>query len=174
VITGERKEVGRGVVVTGSAFGTDALYDLLTRVRVEFRPTSFTHDPAVLARLRSLVAINSAIEVDLAGNVNAETRRDHYVGARGGHRDFSRAASTTGRLSVVALRSRSGAYSTIVPRVETVTTEAAAVDVVVTEHGIAHLRGCAPAERARRLIAVAAPEFREELERAGDPLEVHA
>lgn len=174
VITGERKELGRGTVVTGSAFGTDLLYDEVGALPIEFRPASYTHDPQVLARLASLVAINSAIEVDLAGNVNAETRRGHYIGARGGHGDFSRAASATGRLSVIALRSHSGPHSTIVPRVETLTTAGTAVDVVVTEHGTADIRDCSPAERARRLAAIAAPAFREELERAARAVEVLA
>ena len=178
VITGERKELDRGQVVTGSAFGTDALYDGMAGLPIEFRPASSTHDPHVLARLRSLVSINSAIEVDLAGNVNAETRRGHYLGARGGHRDFSRAASATGRLSIVALRStsrsHSGVHSTIVPRVETLTTSGGSVDVVVTEHGAADIRACSTAERARRLVRIAAPEFREELERAAHAVEVAA
>lgn len=166
VITGERKEVGRGTVVTGSAFGTDFLYDAVAQLPIEFRPASHTHDPRVLERLTSLVSINSAIEVDLAGNVNAETRRGHYLGARGGHADFSRAASTCGRLSIVALRSLSGSHSTIVPRVETLTTPGEWVDVVVTEHGSADLRDGDPAERARRLTAIADPRAREGLERA--------
>ena len=172
VITGERKELGRGKVVTGSAFGSDLLYGSVTELPIEFRPTSYTHDAHVLARLRSLVSINSAIEVDLAGNVNAETRRGHYIGARGGHGDFSRAASATGRLSIIALRSLSGSHSTIVPAVETLTTAGTAVDVVVTEHGSADIRDCSPAERARRLVAIAAPEFREELDRAAHAVEV--
>ena len=178
VITGERKELGRGLTVTGSAFGTELLYDELAGLPIEFRPASYTHDPHVLARLSSLVSINSAIEVDLAGNVNAETRRGHYIGARGGHGDFSRAASATGRLSIIALRSQSrshsGVHSTIVPRVETLTTAGTAVDVVVTEHGIADIRDCDRAERARRLATIAAPAFREELERAAHAVEVAA
>ena len=174
VITGERKELGRGRVVTGSAFGTELLYDELAGLPIEFRPASYTHDPHVLSRLASLVSINSGIEVDLAGNVNAETRRGHYIGARGGHGDFSRAASATGRLSIIALRSLSGSHSTIVPRVETLTTAGTAVDVVVTEHGVADIRDCGPAERARRLAVIAAPAFREELDRAAHAAEVLA
>ena len=174
VITGERKELGRGRVVTGSSFGSELLSARIAELPIEFRATSFTHDPHVLARLASLVSINSAIEVDLAGNVNAETRRGHYVGARGGHRDFSRAASATGRLSIIALRSRSGTHSAIVPKVETLTTAGSAVDVVVTEHGIADIRSCSPAERAARLIAIAAPDAREGLDRAARSAEAAA
>jgi acyl-CoA hydrolase len=166
VITGARKEIDAGVIVTGAALGSTALYSSLDRLPVEFRPASYTHAPATLSRLRSLVAINSAIEVDLTGQVNAEVRRGTYIGAVGGQSDFSRAASLTGRRSIIALRSRSGSHSTIAATTRTVTTSRTNVDVVVTEYGIAELRGCGFAERARRLIAIAAPEFREDLERA--------
>jgi acyl-CoA hydrolase len=166
VITGERKEIDTGIVVTGAAIGSSALYDSLGRLPIQFRPASYTHSPATLSQLRSLVAINSAIEVDLTGQVNAEVRRGTYIGAVGGQSDFSRAASLTGRRSIIALRSRSGSHSTIASSVKTVTTSRTDVDVVVTEYGIAELTGVGFAERARRLIAIAAPEFREELERA--------
>jgi acyl-CoA hydrolase len=163
VLTGARKEIDTGVVVTGSALGTAALYDRLPALPVAFRPASYTHAPAVLAQLRSLVAINSAVEVDLAGQVGAETRRGSYVGGVGGQVDFSRAAALTGARSIITLRSRSGTRSTIVPRLPdgVVTTGRADVDFVVTEYGAASLRGCDLTGRADRLIAVAAPEQRD-------------
>lgn len=98
--------------------------------------------------------------------MNAEVRRGTYIGAVGGQSDFSRAASLSGHRSIIALRSRSGSHSTIAHTVKTVTTSRTDVDVIVTEYGIAELTGLGFAERARRLIAIAAPEFREELERA--------
>ncbi len=166
-VTGARKEIDRGLVVTGAALGSSAMYDKLARFPVEFRPASYTHDPAVLARLRSLVAVNSAIEVDLLGQVGAELAGGVHVGAVGGQADFSRAASLTGARSIIALRSASRAGSTIVPVLAggVVTTGRADVDAVVTEHGIALLTGCTVGERARRLIAIAAPRYRESLER---------
>jgi acyl-CoA hydrolase len=164
VLNGSQKEIDRGIVVTGAALGSRALYERLRELSIQFRPASYTHSPETLSQLRRLVSINSAIEVDLTGQVNAERRHGTYIGAVGGQSDFSRAASLTGRRSIIALRSKSGTHSTIVPSTRTVTTSRTDVDVVVTEHGIAELRGQDFRERARRLAAIAAPEFREELQ----------
>jgi acyl-CoA hydrolase len=168
VITGARKEIDTGVIVTGAALGSQQLYQRVTDLPVEFRAASYTHAPQVLAQLRSLVAINAAIEVDLSGQVGAEVRQDVYVGAVGGQADFCRAASTTGGRSVIAIRARSAGKSAIRPALEggNVTTPRADVDYVVTEYGVAHLRGASLIERAERLIAVAAPEHRDDLQRA--------
>jgi acyl-CoA hydrolase len=164
VVTGARKEINRGVIVTGAALGSTELYERLAELPVEFRPASYTHAPHVLARLGSFVSVNSAIEVDLTGQVGAEQRRGVHIGAVGGQVDFSRAAALTGARSIITVRARSGAHSTIVPRLDgPVTTGRSDVDHVVTEYGVAHLRGCDLTERARRLAAVAAPEFREDL-----------
>jgi acyl-CoA hydrolase len=167
-VTGVKKEIDPGLVVTGAALGSSAMYDKLARFPIEFRPASYTHHPAVLARLRSLVAVNSALEVDLLGQVGAELAGGVHVGAVGGQADFSRAASLTGARSVIALRSESRAGSTIVPALAggVVTTGRADVDAVVTEHGVARLTGCTVNERARRLIEIAAPRYRESLERS--------
>ncbi|OXM60996.1 acetyl-CoA hydrolase/transferase family protein [Amycolatopsis vastitatis] len=166
-LTGARKEIDTGVIVTGAALGTAELYDRLPDLPVHFRPASYTHASETLSRLRSLVSVNSAIEVDLTGQVGAEVRGGVYIGAVGGQADFSRAASLTGTRSIITVRARSGTHSTIVPALRggTVTTSRSDVDVVVTEYGAAHLRGCDLAERARRLIAIAAPEHREALSR---------
>lgn len=166
VVTGARKEIDPGLVVTGAALHTTAGYDRLGAMPIEFRPASYTHAPAVLSRLESLVSINSAIEVDLLGQVGAELARGVHIGAVGGQVDFSRAAALTGARSIIALRSEVRGESTIVPSLHggVVTTSRVDVDAVVTEHGAAVLAGCTVAERARRLIAVAAPEHRERLE----------
>ena len=168
VLTGNKKEIDRGLVITGAALGSADLYDRLAQFPVEFRPASYTHAPAVLSSLGSLVSINSAIEVDLLGQVGAELRRGVHIGAVGGQVDFSRAASLTGSRSIIALRAESGGESTIVGRLRgrAVTTARVDVDVVVTEHGVAHLAGATVAERARRLIEVAAPAHRDALERS--------
>lgn len=162
VITGEKKEIDRGLTVTGAALGSAALYQRLHEFPIEFRPASYTHAPAVLSQLRSLVSVNSAIEVDLLGQVGAEVRRGVHVGAVGGQVDFSRAASLTGARSIIALRSQSRGESAITPQLRggVVTTARVDVDAVVTEHGAAMLTGCSVAERARRLIEVAAPPHR--------------
>ncbi|WP_329060782.1 acetyl-CoA hydrolase/transferase family protein [Amycolatopsis sp. NBC_01480] len=166
VLTGARKEIDRGIIVTGAALGTAEFYERIGEFPVEFRPASYTHSPAVLSRLRSLVSINSAIEVDLLGQVGAEIRRGVHIGAVGGQVDFSRAASLTGARSIIALRSESAGESTISPALRggVVTTARVDVDAVVTEHGVALLTGCTVAERARRLIRVAAPRHRSTLE----------
>lgn len=167
VLTGARKEIDPGVIVTGAALGSSELYEGLQDLPVEFRPASYTHSPETLSRLRSFVSINSAIEVDLTGQVCAEQRQGEYVGAIGGQADFSRAAALTGARSIITLRATSGEKSTIVPRPSgPVTTGKSDVNYVVTEFGVADLRGANLQERARRLVAVAAPEHREALLRS--------
>jgi acyl-CoA hydrolase len=168
VITGARKEIDPGLIVAGSALGSAELYARIPGLPAEFRPASYTHAPAVLARLRGLVAINSALQVDLTGQVNAEVRRGRHLGGIGGQADFSRAAASTGSGSIIALRSAADGRSTIVAALDggVVTTGRADVDAVVTEHGVARLTGVPIEKRAARLIAIAAPEYREALERA--------
>jgi acyl-CoA hydrolase len=172
VLTGSKKEIDTGRIVTGAALGSADLYGRVPSLPIEFRPASYTHSPAVLAQLRSFVAINSAIEVDLTGQIGAEVRRGVYVGAVGGQADFSRAAANTGARSVIALRSISRGDSTIkrALRGASVTTARTDVDYIVTEHGVASLRGTTLAERARRIAAVAAPEHRDALDRVGSAL----
>ncbi|MET0888420.1 MAG: acetyl-CoA hydrolase/transferase C-terminal domain-containing protein [Mycetocola sp.] len=176
VITGSRKEIDPGVVVTGAALGTEAGYHRLPEMPVLFRPVSYTHAPAVLSQLQSLVSINSAIEIDLLGQVGSELSDGVHIGAIGGQVDFSRAASLTGARSIIALRSEIKGQSTIVPTLRSgvVTTTRVDVDAVVTEHGVALLDGCTVAERANRLIAVAAPQHREDLQRSLARLDVPA
>src|ERR1700761_8127943 len=168
IITGAGKEIDTGVMVTGAALGSQQLYQRVPDLPVLFRAASYTHAPQVLAQLRSLVAINAAIEVDLSGQIGAEVRAGAYVGEGGGQADFCRAASTTGARSIIALRARSATGSTIKPALAggRGTEPRADVDYVVTEYGVARLRGASLRERATRLVAVAAPEFREDLERS--------
>ncbi|MCX4096715.1 acetyl-CoA hydrolase/transferase family protein [Nocardia sp. alder85J] len=168
VITGGRKQLDHGFSVAGTALGSADLYARVAELPILFRPTSYTHAPQVLSRLSTLVAVNFAIEVDLTGQVGAEMSRGTYLGAVGGQVDFARAAALTGKRSIIALRSTVRGRSSIKFGLDEgiVTTARADVDCVVTEHGIAHLRGQPLAERRRRLIAIAAPEFRDELDRA--------
>lgn len=167
VITGRRKEIDEGALVTGTAIGSAALYSRLGELPVLFRPASYTHSPDVLSRLRRLVAINAAIEVDLGGQVGSEVAGGRYLGGIGGQADFSGAAARTGARSIIALRSTAGGRSTVVAALSgPVSTARADVDVVVTEHGTAWLRGCPLPERGARLVGVAAPEYRESLYRA--------
>lgn len=168
VITGSRKQIDVGLSVAGTALGSADMYSRIGELPVLFRPTSYTHAPQVLSMLSSLVAINFAIEVDLTGQVGAELSRGTYLGAVGGQVDFARAAALTGKRSIVALRSTMRGRSSIKFDLDegVVTTARADVDCVVTEHGVAHLRGQPLAERRRRLIDIAAPQFRDELAHA--------
>jgi acyl-CoA hydrolase len=172
VVTGKRKEIDTGLSVVGTALGSAELYKRAGELPVRFLPTSYTHAPQVLSQLRSLVSVNFAVEVDLTGQVGAEVSRGVYVGAVGGQVDFARAAALTGKRSIIALRATSRGASTIKPALEggVVTTTRSDVDTVITEHGVAHLRGCSLSERARRLRAIAAPEFRHLLNREGSTL----
>jgi acyl-CoA hydrolase len=126
----------------------------------------------VLSQLHSLVSVNFAVEVDLTGQVGAEVSRGVYVGAVGGQVDFTRAAALTGKRSIIALRATSGGQSTIKTSLDAgvVTTSRSDVDTVVTEYGVAQLRGCGLRERVRRMIAIAAPEFRDQLDRERNTL----
>ncbi|MFP5487528.1 MAG: acetyl-CoA hydrolase/transferase C-terminal domain-containing protein, partial [Acidimicrobiia bacterium] len=129
-----------------------------------------THDLSAISAIPRFVGCNTALQVGLDGAVNLERVGGRVVAAVGGHADFSAGASRSiGGMSIVALRSttRTGA-STIVPAVDVVSTARSDVDAVVTEHGVAHLRGLGDDDRARRLIGVAAPEHRDELSRSYD------
>jgi len=168
-ITGARKPADRGLIVTGAALGSARLFDFLDRADdVLMRPVSYTHRPDVIAQVGRLVAINGAVEVDLTGQVNAEVAGGRYVGAVGGQVDFLRGASANGGLGIVALPSvvsSTGATRIVAELSGPVTTARADVDVVVTEHGMARLRGLDLDERAAALVNLAAPEHRDDLAR---------
>jgi acyl-CoA hydrolase len=170
VITNARKPVDRGVSIVGSLIGTRRLHAFAHRnPGIRMCDTSYTHEPAVLARLDKLVTVNSAVEVDLTGQVNAEQTGSEYLGGTGGQVDFVRAgARSPGGHAIIALpaTARGGTVSRITARLSgPVTTARSEVDVIVTEFGAAELKGRTLAERARRLAAVAHPGFRENLER---------
>ena len=170
VITNARKEIDAGVTINGALIGTRRLYDFCNRnPAVKMTPTSYTHDAAVLGQLSRLVTINSALEVDLTGQVNAEASGLNYMGGTGGQVDFVRAGARSpggAALMVLAASAKGGAISKIVPSLNgPVTTARSEVHVVVTEYGAAELKGRSLAERARRLVAIAHPDFREELDR---------
>ena len=170
VVTNAHKSIDRGITVSGVLFGTDRLNrHAADNPQLCVCPPEHTHGRDVLSQLNNFIALNSAIEVDLTGQVNAETVDGVYVGAVGGQPDFMRAANTVdGGRAIIALPStaKGGSISRIVPQVTTVTTPRSDVDVIVTEWGVAELRGCTLRERARRMIAIAAPQCRETLERA--------
>jgi acyl-CoA hydrolase len=156
-----------GRVRAGYVFGGRPIADLAAEGRLELLPIEQTHDLTLVSALPRFVACNTALQVSLDGSVNVEQVGGRVVAGIGGHPDFCAAAARSpGGLSVIALRSvtRSGT-STIVPAVEVVSTPRCDVDVVVTEHGIADLRGLDAAERAGLIALVAAPEHRATLVR---------
>ncbi len=169
VITNARKEIDRGVSVNGALIGTKRLYDFAHRnIGVRMARTDYTHNSAVLAQLSRLVTINSAMEVDLSGQTNAEQSGGTYLGGTGGQVDFVRAGvRSLGGHSIIALPStaKGGTISKIVTSLSgPVTTARSEVDIIVTEFGAAQLRGQSLAERARRLVRIAHPDFREALD----------
>lgn len=166
-VTNARKTRDRGITVAGVALGGRPVYDLIHRnPAVQFRSTRYTHDAGVLASVERFVALNSALEVDLTGQVNAEQAAGSYVGAVGGATDFLRgAARSRGGLPIVALPSLAGERSRIVSQLSgPVSTSRADAGLIVTEHGVADLRGQPLSKRIRRMIDIAAPEFRAALE----------
>ena len=149
---------------TTYAWGGDDLAALSAAGRLRLVPSDESHDIDRLAAFECFTAVNSALEVGLDGAVNVEILDGRPVSGIGGHADFCAAAArSAGGLSIVALTASRRGRSAIVPVVEKVSTPPADVHLVVTEHGVADLRGADASERRRRLIAVAAPEFRETL-----------
>ncbi len=169
VVTGARKTVDRRLVVTGFLMGTATL---ITRAAadpsIQLRDTRYTHDHAVLAAQHALVAINSATEVDMTGQANTETAAGRYVGGVGGAADFLRgAARSPGGVPVLALSSTAGGASRIVARLTgPVSLARADAGVIVTEYGVADLRGLTLAQRRERMLAIAHPDHRPALEAA--------
>ena len=154
-------------------YGGAPITDLCRAGGARLTAISETHDARCIAENPGFVAINTALQVGLDGSVNVERVRGRLVAGMGGHPDFCAAASRApDGLSIIALRSTHRGRSTIVPQVETVSTPRCDVDVIVTEHGVADLRGLDDTERAHRILGVAAPEHRAELEHGLEATEV--
>jgi len=170
VITGARKERNRGKLVTAFLMGTKRLYDFVNdNPMVEMRPVDFTNDTHVIRGFSRMTAINSAIEIDLTGQVVADSIGPRMYSGIGGQMDFMRGAglATEGR-AIIALPSTAagGAASRIVPFLQEgagVITTRGHVRTVVSEWGVAELFGKTLGERARALIGIAHPDYREEL-----------
>lgn len=169
VITNRHKPIDTGLCVTAGLLGTQRLYRWGHRnPLLRLRSPRYTHDHLVLAQIPQLIGINSTLEVDLTGQMNAEVAGSRHIGLIGGHTDFMRGCmrSRNGR-GVVVLQSttRDGAASRIVAKLSggIVTTSRSDADVVVTEYGIAELRGRTVSQRAAALIAIAHPDHRKSL-----------
>jgi len=170
VMTGRAKPVDRGQHVTGMALGSAALLEWLARRGdVAFRGADHTHEVRVIRDIPNFVSINSAVEIDLVGQVNAERVGGRQISGTGGSVDFMRAAKASkGGRSIVAMTAtaRGGSVSRIVPRVDLVTALRTDIDLVVTEYGVADLKHASTAARVDALIEIAAPAFREGLRAA--------
>ncbi len=169
-VTGEEKKVCRGKIVSAFAVGSQKTYSFLDdNPMIEMKESSFTNDTAIIRKNPKVTAVNSAIEVDLTGQVCADTIGTRQFSGVGGQMDFIRGASLAeGGKPVIALNSATArGESKIVPFLKQgvgVTTTRAHVHYVVTEYGIAYLYGKNLRERARALISIAHPDHREALE----------
>jgi 4-hydroxybutyrate CoA-transferase len=170
VVTNGLKRIHRGRMDIAEAMGTRRLFTFLhENPLVNMESSAFVHDPAIVAQLDRFVAVNSALEIDVGGQVTAESLGPRQVAGIGGQFDFVLGASRSrGGMAIVALPStgRDGAVSRIVARLQpgaAVTSPRALADWVVTEHGAAELSGKGERGRAEALIAIAHPRFREEL-----------
>ncbi len=172
IINGEKKTLHPGKIIAGFVLGTNKIYDFIDNNPIfEFHPQEYVNDPFVVSKNNKMVAINSAIEVDLTGQVCSDSIGTKFYSGIGGQVDFIRgAARSEGGKPIIALPSttKNHSVSRIVPTLKTgagVVTSRGDVHYVITEFGIADLYGKSIQERAKALINVAHPNFREELEK---------
>jgi acyl-CoA hydrolase len=171
VITGEEKTIKTGKLVTCFAIGSQKLYDFIDdNPIVHFKEAAYTNDTAIIRQNPKVTAINSAIEIDLTGQVCADTIGKYQFSGVGGQMDFIRGASLSeGGKAIIALPSITNkGFSKIVPYLKEgagVTTTRAHVHYIVTEYGVVDLFGKNLKQRAKALISIAHPDYREELEK---------
>ena len=173
IITNERKTLHPGKIIAGFLLGSQRLYDFVdNNPLVELHPTDYVNDPFLIAQNEKMVAINSAIEVDLTGQVCADSIGHRFYSGVGGQIDFIRgAARSKGGKPIIALPStaRNGTISRIVAELKPgagVTTTRNDVHYVVTEYGVAYLHGKTIRQRVEALINIAHPDFRADLRKA--------
>jgi 4-hydroxybutyrate CoA-transferase len=171
VINGERKTLHPRKVIAGFVLGSKVLFDFIdNNPTFEFHRTAYCNDPGIIARNERMVAINSAIEVDLTGQVCSDSMGTAPYSGIGGQVDFLRgAARSKGGLPIITLPStaKDGAVSRIVPTLQPgagVVTSRGDVHYVITEHGVAYLHGKTIRQRAEAMLAIADPKFQLELE----------
>lgn len=177
VIDNSRKKIDRGKTVASFCMGKRSTYDFINdNPLFEFKTIDYTNNPRVIARIGNMVAINSALEIDLTGQVTAESIGTQMYSGIGGQADFMRGAALARGKAILALPSTAacGVISRIVPVLRQgagATLIRGDVQYVVTEYGIAYLQGKNIRERAMELIAIAHPKFQalliEEAKKAG-------
>ena len=172
IITNEKKTLHRGKIIAGFVLGTKKLFDFIdNNPLIEFHPQEYVNDPFVIAKNDKMVAINSAIEVDITGQVCSDTIGTRLYSGFGGQVDFIRgAAHSEGGKPIIALPSttKDGNTTKIVTQIKPgagVVTNRADVHYVVTEYGVAQLFGKSIRQRVRELINIAHPKFRDELQK---------
>jgi 4-hydroxybutyrate CoA-transferase len=170
VITGARKNFKPRKIILGFAIGTKKLFDFVDNKPIfEFHPTAYSNDPGLIARNDNMVAINSALQVDLTGQVCSDSIGSQFYSGIGGQVDFLRGASRSKHgkpIIAISSTAKDSAISRIVPMLSPgagVVTSRGLVRYVVTEYGVAYLHGKTIRERAQALIDIAHPKFREEL-----------
>jgi len=170
IINGEQKTLHPGKIIAGFVLGTKRVYDFIDNNPViEFHPQEYVNNPFVIAKNKKMIAINSAIEVDLTGQVCSDSIGTRLYSGIGGQVDFIRgAAHSDGGKGIIALPSvtKDGNISRIVPKLKSgagVVTSRGDVHYVITEYGVALLFGKSIKERARELINISHPRFRDEL-----------
>ncbi|MGA3089612.1 MAG: acetyl-CoA hydrolase/transferase C-terminal domain-containing protein [Terriglobales bacterium] len=170
VITGARKNFKPRKIILGFALGSKKLFDFVDNNPIfEFHPTAYTNDPGLIARNDNMVAINSALQVDLTGQVCSDSIGTHFYSGIGGQVDFLRGASRSKHgkpIIAISATAKSGKISRIVPMLSPgagVVTSRGLIRYVVTEYGVAYLHGKSIRQRALALIEIAHPKFREEL-----------
>ncbi len=179
VITNQKKSLWKGKFVCTFAFGTKRMYEFIdNNLAVMFFRGRYVNDPYVIAQNEKMVSINTALMVDLTGNVCSEAIGFKHYSGTGGQLDTHRGAvMSKGGKGIIALRStaKNGTVSTIVPYLpegSPITVPRQDVDYIVTEYGIAHLRGKSVRERAEELISIAHPDFREWLKEEAKKLDI--
>ncbi|MFA6411072.1 MAG: acetyl-CoA hydrolase/transferase C-terminal domain-containing protein [Syntrophales bacterium] len=179
VITGKKKTIHKERIIGTFAGGSHKLYKYLNRNPIfESYPVSYTNDPTIIAKNHKMVAINATAEVDLGGQCASESVGTRMLSGTGGQMDYCRGAyKSEGGKSFLCLHStaKKGAISKIVPTLTpgaVVTTPRTEVQYIVTEYGVAMLKGKTLKERANELIAIAHPEFRNELRNEAKRLKI--
>lgn len=169
-VNNSKKQIHRGQCVTTFAFGSKRIYDFIDdNPGIAILPVDYVNDPNVICRNDNMISINAAVEVDLMGQVCAESIGTRHLSGTGGQVDFVRGAcQSRGGKSFIAFTStaKNGTVSKIQPTLTpgaVVTTSKNDVDYIVTEYGIAQLRGLPLSKRVANLIAIAHPDFRDEL-----------